>query len=301
MNKEKGINVLSLFDGISIAQLTLQQLNIPIAKYYASEIDKNAIKVTQYHFPTTTQLGNIKTIDGATLPKIDLLVCGSPCQDLSGLRKDRKGLDGDKSSLFFHALRLLEEVKPRFWLFENVGSMSQTDRNRLDYLLGAKGISINSNLMAAQNRYRIYWANLPITIPTGNNILLSDIIASGYVDRIKSNCVLTKNISHTKKGLIRYISKSIGQVVFYEKSFADIPKKEKLELIESMDDVSAKSIFRLCTINELERLQTLPDGYTDLLKKTLASHVIGNGFTLEVIKHILSGANLQKSYLEKCR
>jgi site-specific DNA-cytosine methylase len=101
MNQNKGLNVLSLFDGISIAQLALQQLNIPIANYYASEIENNAIKVTQHHFPSCTQLGCIKSIDGASLPPMDLLVAGSPCQDLSSLRKDRKGLDGDKSSLFF--------------------------------------------------------------------------------------------------------------------------------------------------------------------------------------------------------
>ena len=292
MNKEKGINVLSLFDGISTGKLALQELNIPIAKYYASEIDNNAIKVAEHHFPDTIQLGDIKQVDGTLLPPIDLLIAGSPCQDLSSLRKDRKGLDGDTSSLFFHALRLLEETKPAYWLFENVGSMSRTDKNRLDELLGVEGISINSNLVSAQNRHRIYWSNIPITVPADSHIILDDIITDGYTDRVKSNCVLTKNVPRTKNGLIRYLTKSLGNVVYFDKLFAELPKKEKLTIIDTMDDDAVKSLFRLFSVTELERLQTLPDGYTSLLKKTPAAHAIGNGFTLDIIKHILRGAYL---------
>lgn len=292
MKQEKGLNICSLFDGISVAQLALKQLNITIQNYYASEIDKNAIKVTQHHFPNTIQLGDIKSMDGHQLPKIDLLVCGSPCQDLSSLRKDRKGLDGDKSSLFFHALRLLKETKPMYWLFENVGSMSWTDRNRMDELLGVKGVFINSNLVSGQNRNRIYWTNIQFEMPDNRYIVMDNIIDDGCTDRIKANCVLTKNVSHTKKGLMRYLTKSIGCVVFNDTHFSNLTKLEKLHLVQSMTDEKVKSLFRLFTINELERLQTLPDGYTSLLKKTAAAHAIGNGFTLEVIKHILSSADL---------
>jgi len=291
MNQNKGINVLSLFDGISIAQLALQQLNIPILNYYASEIDNNAIRVTQHHFPNSIQLGDIRNVDSTSLPSVDLLVAGSPCVDLTSLRKNRKGLDGEKSGLFFEALRLLEETKPTYFLFENVGSMSSTDKNRLDELLGVKGIAINSNLVSAQNRHRIYWTNIPITKPSDKHIALADIVDNGFTDRGKSNCVLTKNVPHTKKGLIRYLTKSLGNVVYYEKSFADLPKKEKLAIIENMDDARVKSLFRLFNVAELERLQTLPDGYTGLLKKTPAAHAIGNGFTLETIKHILAEAD----------
>ena len=291
MNIKKGINVLSLFDGISIAQLALEQLNIPITNYYSSEIDKNAIKVTQHHFPNTIQIGDIKQVNGKSLPKIDLVVAGSPCQDLSSLRKDRKGLDGDKSSLFFHALRLLAEVNPTYFLFENVGSMSWTDRIRMNELLGVEGVSVNSNLVSAQNRHRIYWTNIPIIIPEDRGELLEDIIVGGYVDRERSNCVLTKNVSHTRKGLIRYLTKSIGQVVLLDKSFALKTKKEKLEHIESLNDNQIKALFRLFDVQELESLQTLPVGYTSQLKKTSAAHAIGNGFTKEVIKHILSVVN----------
>lgn len=297
MNIENGINVLSLFDGISVAQLALRQLNIPITNYYASEIDKRTVKVTQHHFPRTEQQGDVKNINGDTLPQIDLMIGGSPCQDLSSLRKDRKGLDGDKSSLFFHALRLLDDVKPKYFLFENVGSMSKDDRKRFDELLGVEGFSTNSNLVSAQNRHRIYWTNIPgATLPNDRNIQLKDIINDGYVDRVKANCVLTKNVSHTRNGLIRYLSKSIGQVVFYDKEFAGFSKKEKLFRIELMTDTEVKALFRLMTITELERLQTLPDGYVgDILRKTPSKHAIGNGFTVEVIKHILSQANFHNN------
>ncbi|MFD2916834.1 DNA cytosine methyltransferase [Psychroserpens luteus] len=293
MEYQKGINVLSLFDGISCTQQSLKELNITIKNYYSSEIDKNAIKVTQHHFPETQQLGDIGSICGNVLPQIDLLIGGSPCQDLSSLRKNREGLDGDKSSLFFHALRLLDEIKPKYFLFENVGSMSKDDRRRFDELLGVEGLSINSNLVSAQNRHRIYWTNIPgVIIPQDRNINLKNIIESGYVDRDKSNCVLTKNVPHTKNGLIRYLSKSIGQVVFHSKPFTELPKKEKLDRIESITDAEVKDLFRLFTVKELEQLQTLPKDYVgDVLKKTPSKHAIGNGFTVEVIKHILTYAD----------
>ena len=290
MNIKTGINVLSLFDGISVAQLALTELNIPIDNYYASEIDKRAIKVTQHHFEDTIHLGDIKLVDGHTLPPIDLLVCGSPCQSLSSLRKNRQGLNSEDSGLLFEAVRLLEEVSPKHFLFENVSSMSKSDMNRFNQLLGVVGSPINSHLISAQNRNRIYWTNIPnISSPIDKGILLQDIVESGYVDRVKSNCVLTKNVPFTRNGLVRYLTKSIGGVVFHFKEFADLPKKEKLRIVEGMDTDEVKSLFRLFTINELEKLQTLPVGYVeDILKKTPSAHVIGNGFTKDIIKHILT-------------
>ena len=290
MNINRGVNVLSLFDGISVAQLALNQLNIPINNYYASEIDKRTISVTQHHFPNTIQLGDIKNIKTDELPPIDLIIGGSPCQDLSSIRKDRQGLSGDKSSLFFHAVRLLDELKPKYFLFENVGSMSKDDRKRFDELLGVEGLSINSNLVSAQNRHRIYWTNIPgIKPPKDRGILLKDIIEDGYVDRDKSNCVLTKNIPHTRNGLTRYLTKSIGNVAYYEKYYASWSKERKYRFLLALEDFGSRRLFRLLTVSELERLQTLPKGYVgDVLKKTPATKAIGNSFTLEVIKHLLN-------------
>lgn len=286
------INVLSLFDGISIAQLALKELNIPIENYYASEIDKNAIKVTQYRFPGTIQLGDVREVDGTDLPFIDLLIFGSPCQDLSSMRKDRNGLAGKQSGLFFEALRILKEVNPRYFIMENVGSMSKFDKKVISDLLGVQPIQINSSLVGPALRNRYYWTNIPDVIaPTNAKHILKNCIENGYVDRRKANAVLTKNVPYTRNGLIRYLTKSIGQVVFLNKSFALEPKESKLDLLESKSDAEVKALFRPFTVTELERLQTLPDGYVgDILKKTPSHHAIGNSFTLDMIKHILSYA-----------
>ena len=150
----------------------------------------------------------------------------------------------------------------------------------------------NATLVSAQNRHRIYWTNIPLTIPFVEHIDLDDIISNGYVDRVKANCVLTSNVSHTKKGILRYLTKSLGNVVYTDELFARLSKSEKFHKIQLMPEEDVKSLFRLFTILELERLQTLPDGYTSLLKKTAAAHAIGNGFTMEVIKHILASADL---------
>lgn len=290
MNQVKAINVLSLFDGISVAQLALKELNIPVNRYYASEIDKKAIEVTNHYFPKTLQLGDITKLDITELARIDLVVCGSPCQDLSSLRKERKGLEGDKSSLFFHALRILEKVNPKYFLFENVGSMSKRDKSRFDELLGVRGISINSNLVSAQNRNRIYWTTIPnIKQPAQRDIVLQDILEDGFADREKANCVLTKGVPLTWQGVNRYLKKSLGAVIFNDQEFAGYTKKGKLFFLDNYSDSEVKQSMRLPTVTELERLQTLPDGYVgELLKKTPAHHAIGNSFTLEVIKHIFS-------------
>ncbi|MCG7500598.1 DNA cytosine methyltransferase [Tenacibaculum sp. Mcav3-52] len=293
MNTENGINVLSLFDGISVAQLALKQLNIPINNYYASEIDKNPIKVTQHHFPGTIQLGDVRSIDTSELLPIDLMVFGSPCQDLSSLRKNRSGLAGEKSSLFYEALRILQEVKPKYYLMENVGSMSKRDRKIISDLLGVEPIQINSSLVGPALRNRLYWTNIPnVSIPTDNKIILQKSVENGWVDKRKANAILTKNVPYTRNGLIRYLTRSIGQVVFLDKDFCYESKERKLELIEDMNDEEVKKLFRPFTISELENMQTLPYGYvSSILKPTPGRKSIGNSFTLDSVKHILSHAD----------
>jgi len=295
MNIKNEITVCSLFDGISISQLALKQLNIPVKTYYASEIDKNAIKVTQHHFPGTIQLGDVREVDGTTLPPIDLMTFGSPCTQFSTMnRHNRVGLEGNKSGLFFEALRILKEVKPKYFIMENVASMPKHDRKVISDLLGVEPIKINSNLISgAGNRSRLYWTNIPnIEPPKNHKVILQSIIEEGFVDCRIAKAVLTKNIPYTVNGLKRYLTRSIGQVVFNDKDFANTPKGEKLNIIENMTDSEARKLFRLFNINELEQLQTLPIGYVgDILKKTPAHHAIGNSFTNEVIKHILSYAD----------
>lgn len=157
------MTVLSLFDGISCGQLALKRAGVHVDKYYASEIKKSAIKLTQYHFPNTIQVGDVTKLHASDLPKIDLLIGGSPCQDFSPLKWinwESKGLEGDKSSLFYEYLRLLKELKPKYFLLENV-KMKKESENQLNNFLGVKGVHINSNLVSYQNRPRIYWTNIP--------------------------------------------------------------------------------------------------------------------------------------------
>ena len=294
MEKEKGIRILNLFSGINVTELALKQLGIPVIKSYQSEICKSAIKVCQSHFPDAIQLGDIRNVDGFTLGEIDLLTVGSPCVDLSSLRKNRQGLDGEKSGLFFEALRILNEVKPKYFLFENVGSMSKNDRKRFDELLGVKGIMINSNLVSGANRSRIYWTNIPDVVPPKDrNILLKDIIENGFTDRDKANCILTKGVPLTVNGVNRYLKKSLGNIIYNTELFAKYNKDLKLFFLEEYSDSEVIRDFRKPTVTELERLQTLPDGYVgDVLKPTPSHHAIGNAFTLEIIKHILKFADL---------
>lgn len=174
------MNVLSLFDGISCGQLALRRAGVKIDNYFASEIDKYAIQVTQKNFPKTVQLGDVTQVDFSELPRIDLLIGGSPCQDLSVAKNERKGLKGARSGLFFEYIRALETVKPKYFLLENVYSMTKTDRDTITEIIGVEPIMINSALLSAQQRKRYYWTNIHgVTQPEDKGILLKDIITGG--------------------------------------------------------------------------------------------------------------------------
>lgn len=294
-----GLRILSLFDGISVGQLSIRELGLPIDTYYASEIDKNAIKVTQHHFPGTIQLGDVRGIDDKTIESlgdIDLMIFGSPCTDLSSINKNSRqlGLDGEKSSLFYEALRILKKVQPHYWLMENVASMPSWDRDKISKELGCEPILINSELVGGAKRARYYWTNIPnITQPLDRGITLQSILEYGYADKLKANAVLTRNVPHTVNGLRRYLTKSIGNVKFLSPSFAYLPKEVKLQRLERYNDETIKKVFEPLSPLELERLQTLPDGYvSEHLKKTPSSHAVGNSFTSEVIKNILKNMEL---------
>ena len=147
---KKGINVLSLFDGLSCGNVALERAGIKINSYYASEVDKWAVQIANKNYPDIIQLGDVLGVKGKDLPKIDLLIGGSPCQDLSFAGKG-KGLEGDRSSLFYQYVRLLKECKPKYFLLENV-RMKQEYQDIISDLLGVQPIKINSSLVSAQNR-----------------------------------------------------------------------------------------------------------------------------------------------------
>jgi len=184
------MKVLSLFDGMSVAQQALKGLEIPIDEYYASEIDEYAIAVTQSNFPSTVQLGDIKEMGGNNpLPtNIDLMCGGSPCQDLSIAKKNRQGLSGQRSGLFYEYLRILNEVRPKYFILENVASMPKEAKDIISEALGIQPVMINASLVSAQNRKRLFWAGklqldgsykqVKIPQPEDRGILLKDILES---------------------------------------------------------------------------------------------------------------------------
>ncbi len=182
------MNVLSLFDGISAGQLALQRAGISVSQYYASEIDKYAIKVTQHHFPDTIQLGDVCQVKANALPKIDILLAGSPCQGFSFAGK-QLAFEDPRSKLFFEFVRLLHETRPTWWLLENV-RMKKEHEQVITNLVGRKPLRFNSALVSAQNRERLYWTNIPVnSIPKDRGIMLKDILEHGIASVEKSPCI----------------------------------------------------------------------------------------------------------------
>lgn len=172
------MKVLSLFDGMSCGQIALNRAGISYGEYYASEIDKHAIKVTQHNYPDTIQLGSVTGIKGTDLPQIDLLIGGSPCQGFSFAGK-QLNFDDPRSKLFFEFVRLLKEANPKYFLLENV-RMKKEYQDIISEYLGVDPIIINSNLVSAQNRTRYYWTNIPnIEQPRDKGLLLKDVTEDG--------------------------------------------------------------------------------------------------------------------------
>jgi len=208
------LNVLSLFDGISCGRVALERAGIKVDTYYASEIDKYAIKITQKNYPDTIQLGDVNNIDFTQfIGKIDLLLGGSSCQDLSIAKQNRQGLKGERSKLFWKYVEALNIVKPKWFIFENVASMKKADKDIITKELGVEPIMIDSALVSAQQRKRLYWTNIPgIEQPEDKHIYLQDILESEYTDRLKSYCIDASYFKGTN--LEQYLEKKRRQVVF---------------------------------------------------------------------------------------
>lgn len=286
---DKGINVLSLFDGMSCGQIALNKVGIKYNNYFASEIDKYAIQVTQKNYPNTIQIGDVTKVKGVDLPKIDLLIGGSPCQDLSKAKPSGEGLDGERSGLFWEYARLLKGLNPKYFLLENV-VMKKEWADIISEELGVKPIEINSNLVSAQNRRRLYWTNIPnIEKPKDKNILLGDII---YDDAYK---VFTdERIPKTKKITKNYIKWDLSgkqywsqqdRAYFKDKKVCTLPKTNpanKLNIVLDYDN----DIYRRMHPIEAERCQNVPDNYTSGVSDAKRLEMLGNGWTVDVIAHI---------------
>lgn len=175
------MNVLSLFDGMSCGRVALERAGLSVNRYLSSEIKPSAIKVANFNYPSDAdyRLGDITNIDPSDLPKIDLLIGGSPCQDFSSANKTRLGVQGGKSRLFFEYVRMLKGCNPKFFLLENV-LMKKEHENFVSITLGVKPISLNSGLVAPCLRSRLYWTNIPTTLPlVDKNLYLNDFLIGG--------------------------------------------------------------------------------------------------------------------------
>ena len=306
-----GINVLSLFDGMSCGQIALERSGIKVNHYYAAEIDKYAMSIAKKNFPNTIQLGDVCNVRAEQLPPIDLLMGGSPCQGFSFAGK-QLNFDDPRSALFFEFVRLLKETKPKYFLLENV-RMKQEYQDVISEHLGVKPIMINSALMSAQNRVRLYWTNIPnIEQPEDKGIVLKDILEDGVVDRNKSHCL---DANYFKGGNLKsYFEKHRRQLVFskgglchvgdadlkgndsIKRVYADSGKSPTLTAMgggntEPKVLVSEKR-YRKLTPLECERLQTVPDGYTEGVSNTQRYKMLGNGWTVDVISHIFNEVEL---------
>ena len=205
------MRVYSAFDGMSCGQVALERANIPVKTYLASEVDKYAIAVARYNYPYTRQIGDINKINPNSIKDIDLMIGGSPCQDVSFSGKGKGLVDGERSNLFFKWAEHLDIIKPRFFLLENV-RMKQEYQDIISDILGVQPIMIPSSLVSAQKRDRWYWTNIPFEMPKDKNIYLKDIVEDGVVDRDKSFCI---DANYWKGGNLKsYFEKNRRQLVF---------------------------------------------------------------------------------------
>lgn len=367
------MKILSLFDGISCARVALERAGIPVDVYYASEVDKYAMQISQKNWPDIVQLGDVKTvsdrfdINSEFGNGIDLLIGGSPCQDLSIAKKNRKGLDGERSGLFWEYVRILNEVKPRFFILENVASMPKSAQEEISKTLGVQPVMINASLLSAQNRKRLFWVGRRLDIydqdnrfceyeyeqveipqPEDRGILLKDILLDGTTENLKSLCITStyykrndrdflkkasgqmiqvgdigdKNVQSqrvyspdgksvalqaggggmgAKTGLYLVVPEATkkGFAVAHEGDSVDISfptsktrrgrvgNKVKNLMTQSSIGVFTNGELRKLHPVECERLQGLPDGYTEGVSNTQRYKTLGNAFNVDVVCHIL--------------
>jgi DNA (cytosine-5)-methyltransferase 3A len=283
----KPLRVLSLFDGISCGQVALERAGIPVEVYYASEIDKYAIQVTQKNYPNTIQLGDVTKIDFTDfIGKVDLLIGGSPCQSLSITQsKTRQNLDG-KSKLFFEYLRAFETIKPKYFLLENVASMTDECKKIITNLIGVEPIFIDSNCFSAQDRPRLYWTNLPVdvSILKESSLSLKDIMEKNVDKKYFYNCDFDY-LGDKKVSAILHINghdilKRVHSPNFKSHTLTTCGGGNTQKKV--MDNGRPRKLTPL----EYERLQTLPDNYTSCVSNSQRYNTCGNGWTVDVIAHI---------------
>lgn len=275
------MNIVSLFDGISCAYVALQKAKIPIKSYTSYEIDKYAIAVSKRNNPTIKQCGDVKTLKDCV--ECDILIGGSPCTDLSIAKPDRKGLDGEHSSLFWEYIRIKKLLNPKWFVLENVASMSKADKDKISEAMGVQPTMFDASLLSGQSRKRYFWTNIPFTLPTDKGISLESILEPEvnekyFTSRTKAELELKK----TSQGYKVYDIK--GKSACLKSNGGGVGGKTGLYLLKS-------NRIRRLTPTECERLQGLPDGYTSGVSDTQRYKCLGNAFNVDVVAHILAGIN----------
>lgn len=311
------MKVLSLFDGISCGMVALERAGIAVDKYIAYEIDENAIKISKKNYPCIEHCGDVTKADFTQYQGFDLLIGGSPCQDLSIANQNGKGLNGERSGLFWEYFRALKTVRPKFFLLENVASMKKQDRDKISEMLGVEPIMINSALVSGQQRKRLYWTNIPnVHQPEDRGIYLKDVLQdenavpcalrtrkdySGSYKRLevkkdgKANsltgvrtdsmcCVPIRIGQYNSGGQANRVYSVQGKSVSLSANEGGGGAKTGLYRIDLPD---GDYIVRKLSPIECERLQTLPDNYTEGISDTARIKALGNGWTVDVIAHIL--------------
>lgn len=294
-----------MFDGNSAGQIALRRAGITYGRYFASEVDKHAIKVTSHHFPDTIHLGDVNGVKGVDLPSVDLLIGGSPCQGFSFSGK-RLNFEDPRSKLFFEFLRIRDETKPKFWMLENV-VMKQEWQDLISEHLGVKPVRLNSSLVSAQCRDRLYWANFDITAPEDKGINVQDILE----DIEFPNCAAIRGRGINKatilgrrlndRGCRDDYNKDIQITQCLEVRASNTNKSNCITTVDKdnvltplpvgryPDAFKNKLPFRYYTTKEYCRLQTIDDDYFDgIVSNTQARKMLGNGWTVDMIVHIFN-------------
>ena len=313
------MNVLSLFDGMSCGQIELNKLGIKVDNYFASEIDKYAIKVTQKNFPKTKQVGSVEFVTAGMFlnHKIDLLIGGSPCQGFSFAGK-QLNFDDPRSKLFFDFVRLVRDLKPKYFFLENV-KMKKESQDIISKFLNVEPIEINSSLVSAQNRKRLYWTNIPnIKQPIDKMVVIKDITVDkvDYIGAMRGRYIVdgkrqdgkikTAGLT-TQRMEIRTDNKSncvstVSKDNYVVKLFNTNPSGKGMNGWVYHADFKSPTIttnkgegnkisfdgiwYRKLLPIEVERLQTIPDNYTNHVSNSQRYKMLGNGWTVDVICHI---------------
>lgn len=292
------MNVLSLFDGMSCGQIALNKIGINYDHYYASEIEKNAIKITMNNYQNTKQLGDIRYIKN--IKNIDLLIGGSPCQGFS-FSGNRLNFDDSRSKLFFEYLRILQETKPKYFLLENV-RMNQRSEDVITNALGIKPVKINSSLLSAQSRNRLYWTNIPFEPIQQKHVVIKDILEQ-YIDTDISDEEITSQLRQLLKTSIyvnsfQWKKDTQGRILVMRPDGLKIQRigrvafgqhKSEILTVLTQPFVFDGINIRKVTPVEAERLQTVPDNYTFGVSDAQRYKMLGNGWTVDIIAHILKG------------